>query len=198
MEKQEIKEYVEEKGWIHINMMFEVVGNPKEHVQKSLELALKKIEEEKGIKITREEIEPAEETEGELFSAYADVDLLLENIYRVSWVAFNLTPASIELLNPSSLNFKNKEANEFFGDLLSRLHENNQKIIDISSKNIGLQRNISALVRNAVLYIVKDELKKPVDIARPLGLKEEDIKNILENMIKEGTLKESKGKYVKV
>ncbi len=197
MDKREINEYVDEKGWIHINALFEVVGNPKEHVQKSLDLALKKIEEEQGIILTRKETEPPEETEGNLYNAYADVDLLLEDTYRLGWVAFNLTPASIELLKPSKLILKDQNFNEFMGDLIARLHETNQKNVDISSKNLGLQRNIGALIRNAALYITKDDYKKPEEIAKPLGLKEEDLKNILEKMVEEGTLEMNNGAYKK-
>ncbi len=197
MKKAEIREYIEDKKYIHTRMIFEIVGNPKEHVEKTLTVIIEQLEKDKDLKIVDKETEPAEELEEKgLFSAFCEAELLVKDVYKLSWLIFNLTPASIEILEPSKLNLTQKQTNEFFMDLLGKLHENNQRQVEVSSKNIGLQKSLNRMIRNAVLLTTdKETLKSADEIGKKVGIEGKDLKPILELMIKEKTLKKEGEDY---
>ncbi|MFT4282893.1 MAG: hypothetical protein ACMXX6_00530 [Candidatus Woesearchaeota archaeon] len=197
MKKSEIKEYLD-KGYIQTIIIFEVVGNPKEHIEKTLDLLKNKIEEEKGIKIINIEKEDVEDAGEGLFGGFLEAELLIEDLYKLSYISFNYTPATIEIIEPSTFNLKDKDLTNLFSDLLAGLHENNARNVTIGNKNIGLQRNINALIKNSALYIISNEAKEAQDIANPLGLQTEAIVPFLEQMIKEGTAKKEGNKYRKL
>lgn len=194
MKRSEIKEYLEE-DYLLVRVIFEIIGNPKEHVETTLNSLLERLEKEEDIKIAEKDIEPAEETENKLFSAYCETELLIKDLYKLTWVIFNYTPASVELLEPGQMTLKDNRFNAFFGDLLAKLHESNQKIVNVSNNNIGLQQSMNALLRNAALNVIKEDSLTPEQIGKPLGISSEHIKKILEKMIKEGTLIKDGEKY---
>ena len=197
MKKSEIKEYLDE-GYLQVNIIFEVVGNPKEHIEKTLELLSEKISKEKGIIIISEQKEDVEDAGEGLFGGFLETELLIQDLYKLSYIAFNYTPASIEILEPGKLILKDKDLTHLFSDLLAGLHENNAKNVNISNKSIGLQKNMNALIKNSALYIISTEAKEAQDIATPLGIQTEAIVPFLEQMIKEGTATKENGKYRKL
>ena len=196
MKSKEIKEYVE-KGYLHVNVLFEVVGNPREHVEKALNLVLGTIKKEKGIVFVSDDTGSAEDAGEGLWGIYSEVELLLKDLNKLSWLAFNFIPASIELKSPAKLTVKDKDVTDFMGDMLSQLHQVNMKQVEIKSERDGLIRNINALIRNSVLLSC-DVAGKPLkadEIGLKVGMKGKDVKPFLDAMIKEGKIVESSGKY---
>ncbi len=194
MKKGEIKEYVEDKGYIRVNVILEIAGSPKKHVKKTMDGVVKKIEDEQGVIILDKELgEPEDNGEG-VYGAYCECDLLLENLYKLSWLAFNYTPASIELIEPTKLKLTQKQSDEFFGDLLARLHEYNTHQVKVSNKNIGLQKNLNALLRNASMALLETP-KNAGEIAKPLGVKKKDIEPVLKKIEEDGKIKKEGDKY---
>ena len=197
MKQKEIQEYLE-KGYIQIHTMLEVVGNPKEHVEKSLQAVLKAIEDEKGVLFITKDIQETEDVGDGLFGAFCEAEILLKNLGKLGWLMFNFTPATIEILEPAKFTFKEKELTDFISDMLAGIHEFNMAKVNINSQNVALQRNMGAIIRNSALYVLGNESKPAQDIATPLGLKTEDLTRILELMIKEGTITKEEHLYRKV
>jgi hypothetical protein len=196
MKKSEIKEYLD-KNYLQATIIFEVVGNPKEHVQKTLDLLSEKIQNEKDLKIIKLLKEEPEEAGEGLWGSFIEADMLIKDMYKLSYIAFNYMPASIEIIEPATKTLKDKDLTMLFSDLLAGLHENNARNVQISNKNIGLQKTINALIKNASL-MAASEFKKPKDIAKPLGLKEKDVIPFLDLMVKEKTMVKEEGMYRKV
>lgn len=194
MKSHEIKEFLDE-GYIQVKILFEVVGNPKEHIDKTVVLLKDKIEKEDGLKIINSEIGEAEEAGEGLFGAFLDCEMLVKNFYRLSYLAFNYMPANIDVIAPSKFEFKDGDMSTFFGDLLALLHETNARHVDSNSKLTGMQRNFNALVQNSVFKILESDGLDAASIGEPLGLKTEYIMPYLEDMVKLGLLKKSDGKY---
>lgn len=197
MKQKEIREYLE-KGYIQIHTMLEVVGNPKEHVEKSLKAVLEAIEKEKGVLFISTDIQETEDVGEGLFGSFCEAELLIKDIGKLGWLMFNFTPATIEVLEPGKFTFKEKELTDFISDMLAGIHEFNMTKVNINSKNVALQRNMGAIIRNSALYVIGNEAKSAQDIATPLGLKTEDLTRILEFMIKEGTITKEEHLYRKV
>lgn len=198
MKSKEIKEYVEEKGFLHLIVLFEVVGNPKDHVEKMLQKVLEGIKSNKDVKIINEDLAEAEDAGEGLWSTFCETELLAKDIKTLSWIAFNFAPASIELKAPDQITIKDKVVTDFFGDLLSQLHQNNMNSIKAKNDAKGLLLNFNTLMRNAVLISLKEGDKPAVDLARSIGMEEKGIIPLLDAMIKEKTIAKNGENYKRI
>jgi hypothetical protein len=195
MKKKELNEYLD-KGYLYVNILFEIVGNPKEHIEKAMKMVLDEIRKEKNIIFVKEDVGSAEDVGDGLWSVYAETDLLLDKLEKLSWISFNFLPATIEIKEPGKITLKDKQLNDFVNDLLSQLHQTNIKQVELNSNTQGLLRNINALMRNAILLSLGEgEKKTPDDIGIRIGVQGKDLEPVLEAMIKEGKLEKKGDKY---
>lgn len=194
MESKEIKQYLDQ-GYIHLIVLFEIVGNPKEHVSKAMDQVLESIGKDARIKIVSNDKGTVEDAGEGLWGTYCESELLVKDILSLSWLAFNFLPASIEIKSPSKLTLKDKELTDFMGDLISQLHESNKKLVSTNSINMSMLRNINALMRNAVLISLNQEQKTAAELAKKVGVQTKDIEPLLDAMIKEKTIEKNGTKF---
>jgi hypothetical protein len=194
MESKEIKQYLDQ-GYIHLIVLFEIVGNPKEHVSKAMDQVLESIGKDARIKIVSNDKGTVEDAGEGLWGTYCESELLVKDILSLSWLAFNFLPASIEIKAPSKLTLKDKELTDFMGDLISQLHESNKKLVSTNSINMSMLRNINALMRNAVLISLNQEQKTAAELAKKVGVQTKDIEPLLDAMIKEKTIEKNGTKF---
>lgn len=187
MKEKEIKEYVD-KGYIRISVMFEIVGKPQKHVEETIKAYITNIKTTEEILIIKEEFEPAEDVGDELFSAIAEIDMLVENVEKLTWLAINFTPASIEVIEPAQLIVEQKEITHWMNDLLSKLHEIGMVQKAAGSQIETLIRNFNSMTRNAILLVLNEgaEIKT---ISHKIGMSEEHTKKFLDALIKEKKIK---------
>lgn len=198
MKSKEIKEYVEEKGYLHLSILFEVVGNPKEHVSAMLKKVMEGVKSNKGVIVFKEEYGDPEEAGEGLWGTFCDVELLVKNIDLISWIAFNFSPASIEVIAPKKIELSDKKLNSFFGEVLSSLHQNNMNLMKVKSESKDVLLNFNRLARNAILLSLKEKASSPLDVARDVGIDEASVSKFLDAMVKEKTVGKQGDKYVRV
>lgn len=191
---KEHKELIEQ-GNIHINVMFEIIGNPKEHVEKAMSGIIKGLKEDKDIHWIKEELGAPEETSDGLWGTFCESEIIVKDLNKISMIALNFAPASIEILNPETINLTDKDLNMFLGDLLSQIHQINSAVINYKSENKALQKNINAILRNAILVTLLEGTKTDEEIGKRLGIPGKTLQPILEAMIKEEKLVKEEEKY---
>jgi len=194
MNSKEIKQKVDE-GYIHINVIYEIVGNPKEYVSKALNIVIDKIKEEKNIIFLSEEKGSVEDAGDGLWGTYCEAEMLIKDLRTLSWLAFNFIPASIEIKAPGKIILKDKELTDFMGDLISQLHETNKSSVQIKSNNMVMLRNINALMRNLVLVSLSVGEKTAAELSKIAGIQTKDINPLLVAMINEKTIEKKGTKY---
>ena len=198
MKQKEIKSYIE-KGYIHVNVMFEIVGKPKEHIEKTLRAYLANIKMDPDVKVIKEEYEEAEEMKEEgLFSTLAEAEFLLADFEKLSWLCINFSPASVEILAPKKITLEQKKITDWLNDLLSRLHEIGTIQKSLQSQTNILIKNFNAMTRNAILQTLTNGPEKIEEISKNIGMPPEHSKQFLEAMIKEGKIKLDKHKYSRI
>ncbi|MGV8162080.1 MAG: hypothetical protein ACP5N2_01960 [Candidatus Nanoarchaeia archaeon] len=196
MNNKEIQQKVTE-GYIHINVIYEIVGNPKEYVSRALDTILDKIKQQKEIILLSEEKGTTEDAGGGMWGTYCESEMLVKDLRTLSWLCFNFMPASLEIKAPAKLIIKDKEMTDFMGDLISQLHEANKKSVQINSSNLVMLKNINALMRNLVLVSLKHGEKSAAELGKEAGIPTKDIDPLLEAMIKEKTIEKKGNKYVR-
>ncbi|MBU1976279.1 MAG: helix-turn-helix domain-containing protein [Nanoarchaeota archaeon] len=195
MDKKQIKEAIE-KGYIRVHVMFEVVGNPKAHVEKAIKTYIAEIKKDPQILVFKEEYaEPVEKDK--LWSTFCEADLMVLGLEKLNWLCINYTPASIELIEPDTLTYRNKDLTIWANDLLSKLHEIGIITKSLNQKNKYLEKNISMVIRNCILALVEED-KTVKQISKALGLSEKNIQQFLNALDAEGKIKKKGTKYVRV
>lgn len=193
MKKKDIKKAVEE-GSLYITVIFEVIGQPQEHVEKTIKSYLETIKTDKELTFIEEEFEPAEEVEEGLFSAVCEAQLLVKNLEKLTWLAMNFSPASIEILEPNKLTVGQKEMTNWLNDLLAKLHEIGMIRKADKSEVEGLIRNFNAMTRNAIILALREPATIDT-ISKQVGMKKEHTEKFLEALIKEKKITKEKNKY---
>lgn len=176
MNRDEIKEWVG-KGYIRVHAMFEVVGSPKEHVSHAIREYLKAIKNDPQILVIKEEYaEPLEENK--LWSTFCEAELLVLGLDKLTWLAIEFTPASLEIIEPDLLTYKNKDLTHWTNDLLAKLHEVGTVTKALNQKNKFLEMNTSVVVRNCILALLEKE-RTEQELSDMLGIGKESILQFL-------------------
>jgi len=169
MKEKEIKELVE-KGWLRLRVIFEVIGNPKEHVIESIKLYMDNIKKEERLKMLNEDFaEPEELEEGKLWSTHCEAEILAEDLEVVTWLCVSFTPASVEIIEPEEFLVQNKDLGVWLNELLIRLHEIGISYKNVLSENELLKKNINALIRNSILLAL-EKPKTASEISKTVGI----------------------------
>ncbi|MBU1202135.1 MAG: hypothetical protein KJ583_05775 [Nanoarchaeota archaeon] len=197
MKQKEIKQKIEEEKYIHTNILFEVVGKPKSHVELSLKTHIEKLKADKELIVIREEFEDVVEQEGGVWSVVAEVELLVKNLDKLTWLCMNYMPASVEIMGPEKLVFKARELTNWINDLLSKMHEIAFMSQQVGQQNKVMLKSVNALVRNFILLCIDSNITEVDQISKKVGVLKKDLEPVFEAMIKEGTLKKNGKKYTR-
>lgn len=193
MTKINVKKLIEE-GQIRISVIFEVIGQPKEHIEKTLKAYIETIKTDKEIQFLTEEYEPAEEVDKNVFSAIAETELLVKNLEKITWLAMNFSPASIEIIEPAEFKIPQKDITNWLNDLLSKLHEIGAMRKSDQGQLEGLIRNFNSMTRNAIILSLR-EARTVDQIGKKIGMNKEHTEKFLEALIKEKRIRKEKNNY---
>lgn len=197
MDKKELKNKIEE-GWIRVNMIFELVGNPKKHVEDTLKSYMANIKTDSGVETLNEDYAETEEVSKGLFSTFVETEMLVNGLEKLTWLSFNFSPASIEILEPTEFKFGSANLQNWINDLLAQLHEVGALSKQISSQNKLLISNMNRVIKNAIMLCISFGMDTPKDIAEKTGIDQKQLKPFLEALMREGRLQLHEDQYKKI
>jgi hypothetical protein len=193
MNEREIAKKLE-KGGVLAQVGFEVIGNPKDHVENTIRDFVANIEKEPGVFVLNKEFGDAEEMDGGLFGTFADTEILVDNLEKLNWLCVNFMPASIEIIAPAELKFSDKDLTLWFNDLLAKLHEVTMNYRQLSTKEEAFVKNMNAIIHNSVL-LAAEHYHSAGEIGRKIGVPEEQVMPFLEANVKNRKLEKKGDKY---
>ncbi len=195
--EKEAKLLVEE-GWIRLKAMFELIGRPKEHVEKQIEEYVKKFAKEniKIISLDREQAQEAGEDEhGKYWSVVAECDLVIENMSKLWVLAINYTPSYIEVLGPKKITISDVELTHFTNELLGKLHYLNSLALLTNRELDKNRKSLKLLAMNAAVLALFSGPKSLEDISKLVGIKEEEMVKIMNELKRKGIVDIKDSKY---
>lgn len=154
----------EGKG-IRAMMVLEVIGKPPEHLIETLEELIKKIDEEKGVKVIEKKInepvlikdsETGEENKPGFYTTFAEIEVEVEDILYLAVLMFRYMPSHIEIIEPELIALTNAGWNDIFNELTRRLHG-----YDEVTRVLQVERNILEQKLKAILGEKKEEAETP-------------------------------------
>ena len=185
-----------EKGAIHARVVFQVVGDPKEHVENSLKKYIENLRTDKRIRIIQEHFEPSVEKE-KLWHTFAELDIVVKSIDVLVWIVINFGPASIEIVEPTNLSISNKKMTNWLMEIIAKLGEIGMLAKQIGSENKLLIKNMNRIIKNGILLCLSTGKQTIPDIHHSLGIDEAHTREFLAALIKEGKIIKDGDRFVK-
>jgi len=124
-------------------MIIEVAGRPPEYLENSLKLHLDKINHIKDVKLISSKIAEARliEPEKDIYTCFGEVEVEVISLSKLMDLVFEFMPSSVEITNPSEIEFNCQEATMFVNDMAGRLHKYDEiaKIARMQIQNLTQQ-----------------------------------------------------------
>jgi len=121
--------------------IFEILGKPPEHIKETISQLVDKLGELPGIKIDKKTVhEPKlleDKNAKDLFTTFAEVEILGDNINNLIEIMFYAMPSHIEIIEPEELRISNCDISNLLSGLTVKLHR-----YDEIAKALTIERNI--------------------------------------------------------
>lgn len=192
--KPEHREKID-KGGLLAKVIVEVLGTPKEHVEKTLKSVIEKIKEDESLSVLKGKVFKAK-PKGKFFTMFAEMEILFDDFSNLTIFCLDYLPSSVEIIEP--LDFKAKSVNitHVLNDLLAKLHNVDMVMKSIQAKNLILERNSLNLLKNIVVLTLKDGKKKSLEeLSKATGISIKALEPFLQNYLKDGAIKKVGKKY---
>ena len=114
----------ENTSGINAMVIIEVIGKPPEHLNETLEMIIKSIDNEKGVRVKSKKINNPEvmKNRKDFYMNFAEIEVEVEKILHLVILMFKYMPAHIEIMNPEMIVLTNNGWNDILNELTRRLH----------------------------------------------------------------------------
>lgn len=123
----------------------EVLGSPKEHVEKALVDVITKLKADKQIVVQNVKAYEAEEQENKLWSTFADIEFETKNLLKLSEICYDYMPSTIEILEPAGMEIEAAEVQDFMNDVLAKLHKYSMVLRKLQTENIYMMKELERI-----------------------------------------------------
>lgn len=182
MKEKEIQAKIRDEHYLRAIIVFELVGKPKEHIEITIKDYIENIKTDERIIVIKEDYAKAKELEDGMFTTFAEIEMLVEHVDVLTFLAINFAPASIEILEPAKIEFKESEITAWYNDLISKIHEISTVLRTERSVNKQLMGSLNALIKNSILLSLRTHPKSQTQIAKDMGIHEEQIVSFLKEL----------------
>jgi hypothetical protein len=127
-------------------MIVEMAGKPAAHVKETLAKHVGVMEKINDVSVVSINISEPKEIEHipEGFTCFAEVEFETESFGRLTELTFDFMPSSIEILEPSKINFDSKEATALLNNIAGRMHRYDEAVRMTNGKAAQLATQLEA------------------------------------------------------
>ena len=181
---------------IKFRAVVEVLGKPKEHVEKSIKEYLEKLKKNERYEVLTEKFaEIKEQEKEEMWSTFAEIDVKTEKIQDLVSFCFSYMPSMIEILEPNKLIFSETEVSEFLNDMQSKLHQVDMVAKQVKVQNDFLMRNMNGLMKNYITTLLSKGNFDGEQLSKFTGVSRDRLEDFLDQLIDEGKIDLKEGIY---
>lgn len=153
-------------------LVIEMLGRPVEHVASAMEQLVERLGNERECQIEKKKIfEPKESDKAKgMFLSFAEVEMKVKDISRLSEICFSYMPSSVEIINPYEIKLTLNEANAVLNLLVARLHNYDAIAKRLTIDNTILQNQLrqAGVIRQQIAPQIQETKKeKPKAKAKP-------------------------------
>jgi len=185
----------EKKEMIRCRSVLEVLGKPKEHVEKTIKMLVTKVKEDPEISILNEkyaDIKPEGDT---MFSTYVELEMIIKGITTLTGFCFDFMPSSVDIEKPKVLTVKNRDISNVFNDMQAKLHTVDMVAKKLKAERDFLQRNLGTMIGNMLTILIKLGKNTFEDLSKFTGIRKEELETHLDKLVQEGKIKKEEDLY---
>ena len=179
---------------IRCRTIIEVLGKPKEYVEKSLSVYIYHIKEDSELVILNEHYSEIVEKES-LWTGFVELELVIKGAKKLIAFCFEYMPSSIEVLKPEHFGMTNPELSSFLNDLQARLHNVDMIVKQQKAENEFLRKNMQAIIHNSILICLKVNSFTAEHLSKITGIHLKELSIFLESLLKESKIKKENDTY---
>jgi len=187
---------MEEKDHIRLRCIIEVLGKPKEHVEKTIKQYIEKIKEDPDLVVLKEDLAETKKQGETMWSSFVELEMVIKGITKLVGFCFDYMPSSIDIIKPEEITFKSTSLAELINDLQARLHNLDMHLKKSNAENIFLRKNLNMSLKNVITVILAVKGKLDIlSLSKLAGIEEKELKKFLDKLIEDNTIKLSEGFY---
>ena len=185
---------IAEKTHIRCKVIIEILGKPKEHVEKTLRMYVDKIKDDSDLIILNSEFSEAVEKE-KLWATFVELDMIIKGIPKLIAFCFDYMPSSIEISKPEEFVMRKSSVEDLINDLQARLHDVDMTVKRQKNENDFLRQNLNKSVSNIILISLASGNLNKGELSEVTGIHDKELDIFLEELLKGNKLKEEQGIY---
>jgi hypothetical protein len=148
-------------------MIIEMMGRPKEHISSQIREHIGLMDKVKGLEVIKKDFsEPKKiDDKNNLYTCFCEVEIECINFIQLYELVLDFMPSSIEVLDPSKLNFTIDEATSVLNNLSGRLHRYDDVVKIMKNREHKLMEDLKVSLSVLKAYNLIDDsgkLKKEV------------------------------------
>ncbi len=176
--------------------IIEILGKPKEHVEKTLKKYTEEIKEDKNITFLKEDFAEAKEQDEGMFSAFSEIEFETDELNKITGFCFDYMPSSVDIFEPEKVTYRAGELNIVINDLLGKLHHVDMAVKKLNNENQFLKNNTNVLIKNMIKIGLFNRQLTQEQVAKVTGINKDEIKPFLDALIKEEYIELVDDKYI--
>ncbi len=169
--------------------VIEVLGKPKEHVEKALGNYIENLNQDERYSPKNVDLaEAKEQKESDYWSTFAEVEIEAKNSEDLISFCFEYMPSMIEIIEPQGFPFDNTKMSVFLNDLQAKLHQ-----VDMVAKQMKMERDFfrksfSDLLKNYITVLLKKGDLTGEQLSKLTGIGQDQLEDFLDKLIDEGKI----------
>ncbi len=178
--------------------IIQMMGAPKEHVEKTLADYISSLKKNKGMKVISEDTSEAEETEEKMFSVFSELEISFASPDLLISFCIEAMPSSIEILEPDPLKITASELTGVLNDLQGKLHKVDMSLKELRSRREVMSSNMDNLFVNFVRHLLGHGPLTKEQLSEVMGIKPENLEKYMESLIQRKIINKDsseKGRY---
>jgi len=143
-------------------MVFEIIGRPPEHLTKTLNEIITKIDDEPRVSVKEKKIAEPKliKEQKNFYTTFAEVEVEVEGILDLVVLCFKYMPAHVEIVNPELIAVTNNSWSDILSEIVRKLHSYDEVARVLQNEKIILENKLREVLKKGKL---KKEKKSGIE-----------------------------------
>jgi len=180
---------------IRCRAILEVLGKPKEHVEKTIKKLVEEVKKRPNTTVIDEKYAEIKSIEKTMFSTFVEMEMVVKGLPPLIGFCFDFMPSSVEIEKPEKLLLQNRDISNIFNELQAKLHSVDMVAKTLKAERDFLKRNLNTMISNLITILIKLNKNTIEDLSKFTGINKEEMEKHLDSLIKEGKIKKEEDLY---
>ncbi len=185
----------EKKEFLRCRAILEILGKPKDHVEKTRDLLLGRLRDDPSLSILHEYGAPLSPKEKTLFATYVELEMVFKDLSSLIGFCFDYMPSSLDIEKPMAISFENHELSAILNDLQAKLHNVDMIAKTLRAERDVLKKNMHTMTLNTITILSKIGKSTLDELSKFSGVDKAQLEKFLEDRIKEGVIEKSGDRF---